>query len=143
LNPASTGLAPVERRLASSTWRRADFPAEAEVPNDKQTSRQQIRRDFELTAYPVTQEQWQAVMGNNPSHFSRQGKGNDQVKEIAEADLKCFPVEMVSWDDIQEFLKKLNEREKGNGWLYRLPNRAEWEYACRNAVTNLGCAVLG
>jgi formylglycine-generating enzyme required for sulfatase activity len=95
----------------------------------------EIKEDFELAAYAVTQEQWRAVMGSNPSYFSRQGISKDRVKDITDADLKRFPVEMVSWDDIQEFLKKLNEQQKGKGWHYRLPSEAEWEYACRNAAT--------
>jgi eukaryotic-like serine/threonine-protein kinase len=72
-----------------------------------------IDSDFELAAYPVTQEQWQAVMGDNPSYFSRQGQGKDSVKDIADANLKRFPVENVSWKDAQRFIKKLNERERG------------------------------
>jgi formylglycine-generating enzyme required for sulfatase activity len=82
----------------------------------------------------VTQEQWVVVMGRNPSGFSRHGGGKDRVKDVSDADLKRFPVESVSWADVQEFLKRLNEREKGKGWTYRLPKRAEWEYACRNAA---------
>jgi formylglycine-generating enzyme required for sulfatase activity len=78
-------------------------------PQSKQVT---IERDFELAAYTVTQEQWQAVMGNNPSYFSRQGNGKDAVKDISDADLKRFPVESVSWDDVQKFLAKLNEQEK-------------------------------
>jgi formylglycine-generating enzyme required for sulfatase activity len=96
----------------------------------------EIKEAFELAAYTVTQEQWEKVMGNNPSWFSRQGQGRENVKDIADADLKRFPVESVSWNDVQEFLKKLNEGEKGKGWLYRLPSEAEWEYACRNASTS-------
>jgi formylglycine-generating enzyme required for sulfatase activity len=96
----------------------------------------EIKEDFELAAYTVTQEQWETVMGNNPSHFSRNGGGKKKVKDIADADLKRFPVESVSWNDVQDFLKKLNEQQKGKGWLYRLPSEAEWEYACRGAATS-------
>lgn len=90
-----------------------------------------IEQDFYLGKYEVTQEEWQAVMGANPSHFSRTGPGKDAVKGIPDADLKRFPVEEVSWDDCQLFIKKLNEKEKESGWVYRLPKEAEWEYACR------------
>jgi formylglycine-generating enzyme required for sulfatase activity len=103
---------------------------------NKQSKQVEIKEDFELAAFTVTQEQWEAVMGNNPSRFSRLGGGKGDVKDIADADLKRFPVESVSWNDAQEFLKKLNERHKGKGWLYRLPSEAEWEYACRGAATS-------
>jgi uncharacterized protein (TIGR02996 family) len=103
--------------------------------NKKESKQVEIKEDFELAAHTVTQEQWQTVMGNDPSWFSRKGKGKDAVKDVADADLKRFPVEQVSWNDIKEFLRKLNAREKGKGWLYRLPSEAEWEYACRGAAT--------
>jgi len=45
--------------------------------------------------------------------------------------LKRFPVEMVSWDDCQLFLERLNKRDKTSRWVYRLPKADEWEYACR------------
>jgi formylglycine-generating enzyme required for sulfatase activity len=103
--------------------------------SDKKESKPaEIKEDFELAAYTVTQEQWESVMGTNPSYFSRKGERKDKVKGVSDADLKRFPVEGVSWDDVQAFLKKLNEREKGKGWAYRLPTEAEWEYACRGAV---------
>jgi formylglycine-generating enzyme required for sulfatase activity len=72
-----------------------------------------IPKPFYMGKYEVTQEQWQAVMGNNPSHFK-------WPKE---------PVDSVSWDDCQAFVKKLNERVRGG--KFTLPTEAEWEYTCR------------
>jgi formylglycine-generating enzyme required for sulfatase activity len=74
--------------------------------------------------YEVTQAQWQSVMGNNPSSFKDCG-GN------------C-PVETVSWNDAQDFINKLNERN--DGFKYRLPTEAEWEYACRAGTTGRNSA---
>jgi formylglycine-generating enzyme required for sulfatase activity len=96
----------------------------------------EIKENFEMAVHTVTQGQWQALMGKNPSWFSRDGGGKDKVKDIKDEDLKHFPVENVSWDDCQEFIKKLNEQEKGKGWVYRLPSEAEWEYACRGGATS-------
>jgi formylglycine-generating enzyme required for sulfatase activity len=95
----------------------------------------EIKADFEIAIHTVTQGQWQALMGRNPSWFSGDGAGKDKVKDLKDEDLKQFPVESVSWDDAQAFIKKLNEKEKGKGWLYRLPTEAEWEYACRGGAT--------
>jgi len=83
-----------------------------------------IAHDFYLGKYEVTQEEWQAIMGSNPSSVQ-------QAKDVAEADLKRFPVEQVSWEDAQEFVTRLNERDQQAGWVYRLPTEVEWEYACR------------
>ena len=68
--------------------------------------------------YEVTQAQWQAIMGNNPSYF----KGD-----------LSRPVEHVSWNDCQKFIKKLNARTevKSAGITFRLPTEEEWEYTCR------------
>jgi formylglycine-generating enzyme required for sulfatase activity len=96
----------------------------------------EIKEGFEIAAHAVTQYQWQAVMGVNPSHFSRFGGGATEVKDISDDELKLFPVESVSWNDVQEFIKKLNEKEAGRGYLYRLPSEAEWEYACRGGATS-------
>jgi len=71
---------------------------------------------YAISKYEVTQRQWQAVMGSNPSAFK---------------DCPDCPVEQVSWNDVQEFLKKLNQL---SGKQYRLPTEAEWEYAARGGA---------
>jgi eukaryotic-like serine/threonine-protein kinase len=80
--------------------------------------------EFYLGKHEVTQEQWRQIMGKNPSQFHA-------VADVPAQDMQRFPVESVSWFDIQEFLGELNRREKEAGWVYRLPKSAEWEYACR------------
>jgi formylglycine-generating enzyme required for sulfatase activity len=96
----------------------------------------EIQDDFEIAVHTVTQGQWQAVTGNNPSSFSRHGEKKDKVKDIKDEELKLFPVEHVSWDEVQQFIKKLNEKEAGHGYGYRLPTEAEWEYACRGGAAS-------
>jgi formylglycine-generating enzyme required for sulfatase activity len=76
-----------------------------------------LTKPFYMGKYEVTQEQWESVMGNNPS-------GNTKGAKL--------PVTDVSWEDCQEFIKKLNEKTSGD---YRLPTEAEWEYACRAGTT--------
>ena len=83
--------------------------------DEKPQHRVQIQ-SFVIGKYEVTQEQWYAVMGNNPSY----NKG------------RTLPVEQVSWDDTQQFIAKLNQK---TGQKYRLPSEAEWEYAARAGTT--------
>jgi formylglycine-generating enzyme required for sulfatase activity len=99
---------------------------DAEKPQHEVT----ITRDYYLGVHEVTQKQYEKVMGKNPSAFRKGGDDDDAVKGLDTSD---FPVEMVSWDDAQAFLKKLNALpgEKMAGVTYRLPTEAEWEYACR------------
>ena len=96
----------------------------------------EIATDFEIAVTTVTQGQWQAVMTYNASDFSRTGANWEIARGFSDADLRQFPVESVSWFDTQEFIKKLNERERDSGWTYRLPTEAEWEYACRGGATS-------
>jgi formylglycine-generating enzyme required for sulfatase activity len=96
-----------------------------------------IKEDFEIAVHDVTQGQWEAIMGSNPSWFSRKGLGRADVLDISDEELKLFPVENVSWDDVQAFIKKLNEKYRESGYSYRLPSEAEWEYACRGGATSL------
>lgn len=76
-----------------------------------------IQKGFYLGKYEVTQGQWKTVMKKNPSYF----KGD------------CLPVDSVSWGDAQKFLQRLNA--SNDGYTYRLPTEAEWEYACRAGTT--------
>jgi formylglycine-generating enzyme required for sulfatase activity len=102
-----------------------------------QARKTEIKEDFEIAVHDVTQGQWDAIMGSNPSWFSRKGGGRGNVLDISDEELKLFPVEQVSWDDAQKFIKKLNERYRGSGYSYRLPSEEEWEYACRGGATSL------
>jgi formylglycine-generating enzyme required for sulfatase activity len=93
----------------------------------------EISRPFYLGVHPVTQAQWQMVMGNNPSWFCAAGGGKRKVKGMNTDD---FPVERVSWEDVTAFLKKLAalKKEVEAGREYRLPTEAEWEYSCRGGA---------
>jgi uncharacterized protein (TIGR02996 family) len=90
----------------------------------------EISRPFYLGVYPVTQAQWRAVMGDNPSHFCATGGGKDSVEGMSTDD---FPVDSVSWEDVAVFVDMLSalEKESEAGRKYRLPREAEHEYACR------------
>ena len=93
--------------------------SDSEECDDGEKPRHKVRlsKPFYLGKYEVTQRQWEAVMGNNPSAY----KGPDR------------PVENVSWNDVQEFVKRLNAKEGHT--RYRLPTEAEWEYAARAGRT--------
>jgi formylglycine-generating enzyme required for sulfatase activity len=94
-----------------------------------------ITRAFYMGVFEVTQKQYRAVTGTNPSHFLKGGEDEDSVGSMATDD---FPVDHVSWDDAVAFCKRLSDRpqEKQSGRVYRLPSEAEWEYACRAWTTS-------
>ena len=90
--------------------------------NDEKQHQVTLTKDYWLGKFEVTQAQWQAVMGNNPSNF----KGDNR------------PVENVSWNDAKEFCNKLNKKYAGKlpaGYKFDLPTEAQWEYACRAGTT--------
>jgi serine/threonine protein kinase len=93
-----------------------------------------LTEGFWLAKYPVTQQQYEQVMGSNPSAFCRVEKTGFLKKEMHA--LPNHPVETVSWNDAVSFCKKLTDRERQAGRLpagyeYTLPTEAQWEYACR------------
>jgi len=94
--------------------------------NEKPARRVTINKDYYISKHPVTQRQWRLVMGNtaNPSFF----KGNNH------------PVENVSWNEAQEFVRRLNRM---TGKTYRLPTEAEWEYAARGGARSRGHKYAG
>ena len=94
-------------------------PANDFIPGPEEQPQHSVTlTSFALGKYEVTQDQWHAVMADNPSGH----KGG------------MLPVEQVSWEDIQVFIQKLNAM---TGKLYRLPTEAEWEYAARAGSTTL------
>ncbi len=93
-------------------------PPYAAVRFDDETEhRAEITKGFYFQKTEVTQGQWKAVMSDNPSVFNFQESGDE------------YPVENVSWNDAQEFIRRLNEAEGSE--KYRLPTETEWEYVCR------------
>ena len=95
---------------------------------DKVSHRATLKRDFYIGRTEVTQAQWKAVMGTNPSEF----KGDD------------LPVEQVSWNDAMEFCGKLNDSGKApRGWKFTLPTETQWEYAARGGKKSRGYKYSG
>jgi formylglycine-generating enzyme required for sulfatase activity len=96
-----------------------------ECGEDEKPTHSVTLSSFSIGKYEVTQLLWRAVMGGNPSHFT----GNDNL-----------PVETVGFDDVQEFIRKLNAK---TGKKYRLPTEAEWEYAARGGNSSRGYKYSG
>jgi formylglycine-generating enzyme required for sulfatase activity len=120
-------------RIPAGSFMMGSPETEKDRRADEHQHEVEITQDFYLGVYEITQEQYELVMGNNPSSFSSTGGGKDKVDGL---DTRTFPVEMVSWHDAVKFCEKLNElpEERTAGRTYRLPSEAEWEYTCRGGV---------
>ena len=101
--------------IPPGTFMMGSPPDEPNRNNDENRHKVILTKGFYMQTTEVTQWQWKAVMGDNPSFFKNCGDN-------------C-PVERVAWREVQEFIKKLNDREGTD--THRLPTEAEWEYACR------------
>ena len=109
--------------IPAGTFMMGSGIAEAGDEDERPQHQVTLSQPFYLQTTPVTQGQWKRLMGENPSFFPECGED-------------C-PVENVSWDDAQEFIKKLNHLEKVD--QYRLLTEAEWEYSCRAGSTQSYC----
>lgn len=109
-SPAAPDISMV--RVAGGCYQMGDSSGNGE--KDERPVHEVCINDFQIGLYEVTQAQWEAVMGNNPSQYKSGGS---------------YPVEMVSWNDVQKFITRLNTQ---TGRSYRLPTEAEWEYAARS-----------
>jgi formylglycine-generating enzyme required for sulfatase activity/serine/threonine protein kinase len=89
------------------------------IPGESPSHRVTISQPFYLARFELTQRQWEAAMGQNPSHFKD----------------SSFPVEQVTWNDAQTLLIGLNKTLEGDGIQVALPTEAQWEYACRAGTT--------
>jgi formylglycine-generating enzyme required for sulfatase activity len=100
-----------------------------------------ITKPFYLAKYPTTQEQYEALTGNNPCAFSAKGGGKDQVKGL---DTKRFPADSITWTGAKAYCDLLTKKDGRR--KFRLPTEAEWEYACRAGTTtpyHFGSALNG
>ncbi len=112
--------------IRAGTFLMGSPDADEAAPDDEKPAHEvAISKDFYLGKYPVTQEQYEQVMGANPSGFAARGLFKDKVAGL---DTRRFPVEMVSWTDAEAFCKRAGEKTKRR---VELPREAEWEYACR------------
>jgi formylglycine-generating enzyme required for sulfatase activity len=112
------------------------------LDNETEAKRGKFKtKGFWLGKYTVTQAEWKAVMGGNPSWFQPNGDGKLMLRKDKIRDTSHFPVEQVSWNDCQIFLEKLNKRTDvenvfGKAGRFVLPHEDQWEYACRGGKGN-------
>jgi len=107
-------------------------PESEQGRNNNESPQHQVNvPGFSMGKFVVTQEQYQQIMGNNPSSFSGAERSVKQVSQSSFSGAKR-PVEQVSWNNAVEFCQKLSQK---TGREYRLPSEAEWEYACRAGTT--------
>jgi formylglycine-generating enzyme required for sulfatase activity len=132
---AQLGAPKEELDYITKTFNKGTRPAY--LDNQTEAKRGKFKtKGFWLGKYTVTQAEWKAVMGTNPSYFD--GKKDNFAEKM---DTSRFPVEEVSWDDCQKFLEAINKRDGkekvfGKAGRFVLPHEDQWEYACRGGKGN-------
>lgn len=111
------GLGMIFSKIPAGEFLMGSPTYESNRDSDEAQHKVRISKSFEMQTTEVTQKQWQAIMQTNPSKFIGENR----------------PVEQVSWDDIQIFITKLNQQNR-DGYTYRVPTEAEWEYAARGGT---------
>jgi formylglycine-generating enzyme required for sulfatase activity len=98
--------------------------------NDERQHEVEIAEAFAIGVYPITQRQYEHVMGSRPSRFSSKGNAKDKVAGLITDE---FPVENVTWFDALDFCRAVSllPAIRDHGWVVDLSTEAEWEYACR------------
>ncbi len=132
VSPQSPSLLPITANgvtcnmvyVEGGTFQMGASDNDSDACNDEKPAHQVTLPSFYIGETEVTQELWQAVMGSNPSHFTGDNR----------------PVENVSWNDCQDFVKKLNA---ATGKMFRLPTEAEWEFAARGGNKSKGFKFSG
>jgi len=131
VNQKLENLDPVIKKLVDNmvlveggTFLMGATPEQGHADYDEYPTHQVTLSSYKIGRFEVTQEEWEKVMGGNPSAFSGS---------------KC-PVEMVNWEDCQDFIAKLNEMTDLN---FRLPTEAEWEFAARGGKNTTSCQFAG
>ncbi|MBL8826570.1 MAG: formylglycine-generating enzyme family protein [Planctomycetaceae bacterium] len=129
----SVGITLVRIEAGTFLMGAADGDSQADA-DERPQHRVTFAQPFWLGAHEVTQAQYEAVVGENPSWFAPHGGGAERIVGLDHARL---PVDMVSWHDAQAFCRRLSAlaEERAAGRRYRLPTEAEWEYACRAGTT--------
>jgi formylglycine-generating enzyme required for sulfatase activity len=134
---AQLGSSKEEHDYITKTYLKGDRPDYHQFDFETESKRGKFKTmGFWLGKYTVTQAEWKAVMGENPSHFD--GIKDNKAKGL---DTRRFPVERVSWDECQKFLEKLNKQPDlgkvfGSVAKFVLPHEDQWEYAARGGKGN-------
>lgn len=122
---------------AGTIWMGSPLDESSRFEDEGPEHRVTVTTPFYLGTFPVTQSEYERLIGGQPSHFCARGEGRRQVEAL---DTSLHPVEMISWHMAAEFCTLLGELhpERDLGRRYRLPTEAEWELACRAGISRAG-----